>query len=170
MASTAHRAEVMPRGDHSGAFSGWVEQCRHAVAADYPTGGWPSGIVFVQSGDVRWRWDQEPCCEMEWLTARVNDEIVESSEPWVFVCLLHSRDVASAAAGGSTSHPSQVTWAIPWHAEARSQSVARTISAVDRVLGDRTMATTPLADAEQLVRAAKRVLRGHPSRPIYRLR
>lgn len=171
MASTAYRAELMPRSDHGDAFADWVEQCRcDAVTADYPTGGWPSGIVFVQSGDVRWRWDQEPCCEPEWLTARINDEIVELCEPWVFVCLLRSRHDASATAGGGASHPSQFTWTIPWYAEARSRSVARAVSGMDSVFGDRIFSTTPLGGAQQFVRAAKRVLRGHPSRRAYRLR
>lgn len=171
MNSTAYRAELVARSDSGDAFSAWVDQCRRdAVAAEYPFGGWPSGIVFVQGGDVRWRWDQEPCCELEWLTARINDEIMKFSEPWVFVCLLRSRGDASAAAAGGATHPSQVTWAVPWYAEARSRGVARAVSGMDRVLGDSIVSTSRLGDARQFVPVAKRVLRGHPSRRAYRLR
>jgi hypothetical protein len=171
ISSSAYRTELIERTVDGAGLARWVTQCRgDAVAAAYPFGGWPSGIVFVQSGDARWRWDQEPCEELEWMTGRINDEIAGLRDPWVFVCSLRSRDHAAEAAGGAPSHPGQVTWRVPWYAEARSRGVARVLSGIDEVVGDKVNSTSPMGDAPHFVRGAKRVLRGHPSRRAYRFR
>lgn len=69
-----------------------------------------------------------------------------------FVCMLRSRDNASPTPAGAAVDLSAVTWKAPWYAEARSHGVARTISGIDDVIGNRIVSTTPLSDAQQFVR------------------
>ena len=169
-ASTAYRVELVPLAPRESAFAEWIERCRQdAVAARYPFGGSPTGVVFVRRGDERWRWDQDPCCELEWLTRRINDEIAGFDEPWVFVCSLRSRDHAMDAAGEDVD-PDQVTWTQPWYAEARGRGIARVYTGVAELTGATVVGRAPLPDRTSFERAARRVLSRHPSRRRYRLR
>lgn len=169
-ASTAYRVELLPLPPRASAFVEWIERCRQdAVAARYPFGGSPAGVVYVRRGDERWRWDQEPCCELEWLTSRVNDEISAFVDPWVFVSSLRSRDRALDAAG-QDADPDEVTWTQPWYAEARSRTVAHVFSGVAELHGPDVVARSPLPDKTPFKRAARRLLLRHPSRREYRLR
>lgn len=169
-ASTAYRVDIVPLPPRASAFAEWIERCRQdAAAARYPFGGTPSGVVYVRRGDERWRWDQEPCCELEWLTSRVNDEISTFDQPWVFVCSLRSRDQALDAAG-EDADPDEVTWVQPWYAEARSSSVARVFSGIAELRGREVMGRGPLPDKTSFERAARRLLARHPARKRHRLR
>ena len=168
--STAYRVELVPLPSRASAFAEWIERCRQdAAAARYPFGGAPSGVVFVRRGDERWRWDQEPCCELEWLTSRVNDEISVFAQPWVFVCSLRSREEALDAAGDDADLEA-VAWTQPWYAEARGQGVARVFTGIAELHGGDVMGRAPLPDRTPFERAARRVLSRHPSRRQYRLR
>ena len=169
-ASTAYRVELVPLPPRSSAFAEWIERCRQdAVAARYPFGGGPSGVVYVRRGDERWRWDQDPCCELEWMTSRINAEIGGFAEPWVFVSSLRSRGHALDAAGDSAD-PETVTWTQPWYAEARGLSVARVYTGIAELKGSEVVGRAPLPDKTSFERAARRVLSRHPSRRRYRLR
>lgn len=168
--STAYRVELVALPTRATAFAEWIERCRQdAIAARYPAGGAPSGIVFVRRHDERWRWDQDPCCQLEWLTGRINDEVSAFREPWVFVCSLQSRENALEAAGDGADRDS-VTWVQPWYAEARGRSVARVFSGVVELHGSDVVGRGPLPDKTPFERAARRVLSRHPSRRLYRLR
>jgi hypothetical protein len=169
-ASTAYRVDLLPLPARSSAFAEWIERCRQdAVAARYPFGGTPTGVVYVRRGDERWRWDQESCCELQWLTSRINDEISSFPDPWVFVCSLSERDHALDVAGDDAG-PDDVTWVQPWYAEARSSSVARVFTGVAELEGADVIARAPLPDKTRFERAARRLLSRHPSRRRYRLR
>lgn len=168
-ASSAYRVEVIGRETRPGGFAEWLERCKaDAIAASYVTGGGPSGVVFVQHDDARWRWDQEPCCDLEWLTARVSNEVAVFAQPWAFVCSLQSRDRAVESDQGQI--PGTLSWTFPWYAEARSARLARVFSGADEMCGSEVVATGRLSDSSRFVRAARRVLVGHPSRRAYRLR
>lgn len=169
-ASTAYRVELVPLPPHRSSFAEWIERClQDAVGARYPFGGAPSGVVYVRRGDERWRWDQEPCCELQWLTSRVNDEISAFPEPWVFVCSLHSRERALDVAGEG-GDAEAVTWTLPWYAEARGRTVARVFTGLAEMRGADVMGRAPLPDKTPFERAARRVLSRHPSRRQFRLR
>jgi hypothetical protein len=169
-ASTAYRVELLELPPRSSAFAEWIERCRQDAAnARYSFGGSPTGAVFVRRGDERWRWDQDPCCELEWLTARINNEISSFDEPWVFVSSLRSREQALVAAG-EDADPDDVTWAQPWYAEARGRGVAQVFTGVAELHGSEVVARAPLPDKTSFERAARRVLSRHPSRRQYRLR
>jgi len=168
-ASTAYRVDLLGPPGPDG-FAGWIQRCRaDAIAARYPVGGTPSGVVYVRRGDERWRWDQEPCCELEWLTGRVSDEIAAFGQPWVFVCSLRDRGRALDHAG-ETADPHAVTWGLPWYAEARSDTVARVLDGIDEVRGSEVTGRQPLPHRSPFKRSARRVLFRHPSRRAYRLR
>ncbi|HVM19168.1 MAG TPA: hypothetical protein VM307_04340 [Egibacteraceae bacterium] len=168
--STAYRVDLLPLPPRSSAFAEWIERCRQdAVAARYAGGGAPSGVVYVRRRDERWRWDLEPCADLEWLTARVNDEISAFAEPWVFVSLLRSREQALAAAGDGVD-PDEVPWTQPWYAEARSRSVARIYAGVAEVRGTAVTGRGPLPDKTPFERAARRLLARHHGRRQFRLR
>ena len=168
--STAYRVELIALPERATAFAEWIERCRQdATAASYPSGGAPSAVVYVRRGDERWRWDCEPCCELQWLTGRVNDEVSAFPEPWVFVCSLRARDTAVAAAG-EDADPDTVTWAQPWYAEARGRGVARVFTGVAELCGSEVVGRRPLPDKTPFERAARRVLSRHASRRLYRLR
>lgn len=169
-ASTAYRVDLVPLPPRASAFAEWIERCRQDVAAaHYPFGGAPAGVVYVRRGDERWRWDHDSCCELQWLTSRVNDEISSFPEPWVFVCSLRLRAQALRAAG-EHADPDSVTWLQPWYAEARSRTAARIFSGVAELRGTEVVGRAPLPDKTQFERAARRVLSRHPSRRRYRLR
>lgn len=169
-ASTAYRVDLLPLPPRTTAFAEWIERCRQdAAAARYPAGGAPSGVVYVRRGDERWRWDQDVCCELSWLTGRVNDEISAFPDPWVFVSSLRPREAALDAAGDQAD-PDDVTWTQPWYAEARSLSVARVFTGVAELQGLDVTGRAPLPDKTPFERAARRVLSRHPSRRMYRLR
>lgn len=169
-ASTAYRVEMIPLPPRETAFAEWIERCRQdAAAARYPFGGSPAGVVYVRRGDERWRWDQDSCCELEWLTGRVNDEISAFPEPWVFVSSLRSRDGALDMAGPDAD-PDDVGWTQPWYAEARGRNVARVFTGVADLHGSTVVGRSPLPDKTPFERAARRVLSRHPSRRLYRLR
>jgi hypothetical protein len=168
--SSAFRVELLPLAARPTAFAEWIELCRRdAVAARYPFGGTPSGVVYVRRGDERWRWDQDPCCELEWLTGRINEEIGGFREPWVFTCSLQSRGYALEAAGDHAD-PETVTWTLPWYAEARSHTIARVFTGLVELSGPDVIARPPLPDRTSFERAARRVLSRHPSRRQFRLR
>lgn len=168
--STAYRVDLLPLPVRSTAFAEWIERCRRdAVAATYPAGGAPSGVVFVRRGDERWRWDQDSCCELEWLTSRINAEISLFAQPWVFVCSLRSRERALDAAGDDAD-PETLLWTQPWYAEARGRGVAAVLSGIAQLHGSDVIGRTSLPDSTPFERAARRVLSRHPSRRQYRLR
>lgn len=167
--STAYRVDLLSLPARSTAFAEWIECCRRdAVAATYPAGGAPSGVVYVRRGDERWRWDQDSCCELEWLTSRINAEILLFGEPWVFVCSLRSRERALDAAGDDADP--ELLWTQPWYAEARGAGVAAVLSGIAQLHGSDVMGRTPLPERTPFERAARRVLSRHPSRRRYRLR
>ena len=168
--STAHRVELLPLPPRASAFAEWIERCRQdAVRAWYPSGGAPAGVVFVRRGDERWRWDQESCSQLHWLTSRINNEISAFPEPWVFVCSLRSREEALEAAG-EHADPDAVSWLQPWYAEARGAGVARLFTGLAELHGSDVVARAPLPQHTPFERAARRVLSRHPSRRRYRLR
>ena len=168
--STAYRVELLPLPPRPTAFAEWIELCRRdAVAARYPSGWAPSGVVYVRRGDERWRWDQESCCELEWLTSRVNEEIAGFPEPWVFVCSLQSREYALEEARGDADADS-VAWTLPWYAEARSRSASRVYTGLVELCGSDVMGRAELPDRTSFERASRRLLSRHPSRRQYRLR
>ena len=77
--STAYRVDLLALAARSSAFAEWIERCRQdAVGARYPFGATPTGVVYVRRGDERWRWDQEPCCELQWLTGRSTTRFLPS--------------------------------------------------------------------------------------------
>ena len=169
-ASTAYRVDLVPLPQRASAFAEWIERCRQdTVAARYPFGGAPSGIVYVRRGDERWRWDQDPCCELQWLTGRVNDEISTFDEPWVFVSSLGDRRRALVEAG-EHADPSDVNWMQPWYAEARGHGVVRVFTGVVELHDCEVVGRGPLPDKSPFERAARRVLSRHPARQRYRLR
>jgi hypothetical protein len=168
--STAYRVELLPLPARASAFAEWIERCRQdAASARYPFGGSPTGVVYVRRGDERWRWDQEPCCELEWLTRRVNDEVASFPDPWVFVCSLRSRGQALDAMG-EDADPADAAWTQPWYAEARGRGVARVLTGVAELHGSDVIGRAPLPDRTAFERTARRVLSRHPSRRRYRLR
>lgn len=168
--SSAYRVEVLPQPNRRGALAEWIDRCRHdAVRARYPFGGSPRGVVFVQRRSERWRWDQEPCCELEWLTSRVNREVAEFPAPWVYVCSLSGRDTAVATAGDGADLAA-ITWQLPWFAEARSPQVARVYTGMYELCGEEIVGQAPLPERTRFERAARRVLVRHPSRREHRLR
>lgn len=168
--STAYRVDLLELPPRDSAFAEWIERCRQdAIAAAYPSGGAPSGVVYVRRGDERWRWDQDPCCELAWLTARINDEISGFRDPWVFVTSLRSRERALDAARDDAA-AGEITWTQPWFAEARSRSVSRVFTGIAEMRGSDVVGRAPLPDKTPFERAAKRVLHRHPSRRQYRLR
>ncbi len=168
--STAHRVEMMPLPPRATAFAEWIERCRQdAAAARYPAGGSPAGVVYVRRGDERWRWDQEACCELQWLTSRISDEISGFEQPWVFVTSMLLRDRALVAAGDE-AETDGVTWLQPWYAEARGHGVARMFTGVAELCGSEVIGRAPLRDKTPFERDARRLLSRHPSRQRYRLR
>ena len=168
--STAYRVELLALPPRPTAFAEWIELCRRdAVAARYPAGGAPSGVVYVRRGDERWRWDQEPCCQLEWLTSRVNEEIAGFGEPWVFACSLQSREYALEKAGDDADADT-VTWTLPWYAEARGRAVARVYTGLVEMCGSDVMGRAELPARTSFERAARRLLSRHPSRRQFRLR
>lgn len=170
VASTAHRVDLVPLPPRPTAFAEWIERCRQdAAAARYPFGGTPAGVIYVRRGDERWRWDQESCCELQWLTSRINDEISTFAEPWVFVASLRLRDRALDEAGEHGDVDS-VTWVQPWYAEARSRTAARIFTGIAEMHGADVVGRSPLPDKTPFERAARRLLSRHPSRRQYRLR
>ena len=169
-ASTAYRVDLVELPPRPSAFAEWIERCRQdAAAARYPSGGTPSGVVYVRRGDERWRWDQDSCCELAWLTARINGEVGSFPEPWVFVSSLRSRENALAAAG-EHADAGAVTWVQPWYAEARSRRVARVFTGLAELQGLDVIGRAPLPDKTPFERASRRLLSRHPSRKQYRLR
>jgi hypothetical protein len=169
-ASTAFRVDLVPLPPRPTAFAEWIERCRRdAAEARYPVGGAPSGVVYVRRGDERWRWDQDACCELEWLTRRVNDEVAAFGEPWVFVCSLRGREQALTRAGDKAD-PDVLTWTQPWYAEARGRGVARVFTGLAELCGTDVIGRAALPDKTGFERAARRVLSRHPSRRQYRLR
>jgi hypothetical protein len=169
--TTAHRVELLPLPVRATAFAEWIERCRQdAASARYPFGGSPAGVVYVRRGDERWRWDQEPCCELQWLTGRVNGEVVTFVEPWVFVTSLGSRDRASAQTAVEGAEPDDVSWTQPWYAEARGCGVASVLTGITEMRGSEVVGRSPLPDKTGFERAARRVLSCHPSRRRHRLR
>jgi hypothetical protein len=169
-ASTAHRVELLPLPARESAFAEWIERCRQdAVAARYPFGGAPAGVVYVRRGDERWRWDQERCGQLEWLTGRINHEVAAFPDPWVFVTSLEGRDRAAEPAEDGTV-AEDLRWTQPWYAEARGCGVARVLTGIAELHGSAVVGRCPLPDRTGFERAARRVLARHPSRRRHRLR
>lgn len=175
--TTAYGMELVEHVHGHDAFVCWIDEClRIATQFEYPFGGHPSGLVVVESAGKRWRWDREPCCELGWLTGRVQQEVRDLPEPWAFVADTAGPDShwVDVEREDGTYDEVLVTptprWELPWFAEARGRGVARIRTGVVvlddwAVTGHRT-----LAAGTAFERAARRVLRGHPARRRHRLR
>lgn len=176
-ATTAYGMELVEHVEGPDAFERWTEGCRQTAAAfEYPFGGHPAGLVMAESDGQRWCWHREPCCELGWLTGRVNREVADFPEPWVFVANTPGpaqRWVEVENADGAREEilvTPTPRWTVPWYAEARGRRLARIHTGV-MVMDDwQVVGHDALPTGTAFERAARQVLRRHPDRRRHRLR
>lgn len=166
-ATSAARVDIVP--DHGGhELSTWLARCqRDAVEARHPSGAGPGGIIFVQRGDERWRWDlPNPIWPLESLVERVRTDVAAFCEPRVFVCSLWARECQRLR--GNVELES-LSWALPWYVEIRRPGGAELFTGLTEVHGSTLGATRALPEKTGFERAARGVLLRHPSRRKHRL-
>lgn len=184
---TAHLAEHVddvPRGPD--AFARWRDQRLVAAIADrYPAGGRPVRIVIIEGSDgVRWRWDGEPCCPVQWLVDRVRREARAIPDPWMFAIELPWPEprfevvdpVTREYVGLREPMWLDTGWHATWYAEARGRGVALTSAGLVDLEYDPTAdqdterGRAPLPVDVSEARVFHKVLYGHAARRANPLR
>jgi len=166
--------------DLPGSFDGWVEQrIDFALGFEYPFGGRPTGMIQVESGDLRGTW--HGCtyrgCRLSAECERAQREVTHFDQPWMFaIDTWGPQEVWDEIEDEETGTLDQVLtypspqWSAPWYAEARGRGVARLASGI--VLMDmwQAIGRGPLPTGTEFERHARRVLFRHPDRRRHRLR
>lgn len=175
--TTAYGVEVVEQVHGHDAFATWIDGClRSATQFEYPFGGHLFGLVVVESDGQRWQWDREPCCELGWLTGRVQQEVADFDEPWVFVANTPgpAGEWVEIEVQDGVYEEVYVTptprWEMPWYAEARGRGVARIRTGLVVLDEWEVVGHRALSAHSTFERDARRVLRGHPARRRHRLR
>ncbi len=141
---------------------------RDAVAVRDLAGEPVGGVIFVQRGDERWRWDlPHPVWPIDTFAETVRRDLVEFPEPRVFVAALRDREREQLLAGlrGLTDEPRST---LPWYAEERTRHRAQVMSGLAEVGGVTQPSKPALRDLKEVERAGRRML-GHASRRRYRI-
>ncbi len=166
--------------DPPGTFNQWIEaRIDECLAFQYPSGGRATGMIVVESADLRATW--HGCtfegCRLSVEAEVARDEVRHFDQPWVFaidtwgpqeswVCV---EDPDTGLVDEVLTHP-QPVWHAQWYAEARGRGAAQVRTGVVVLDLWTRIGTAALPKGTQLERDARKVLFRHPDRRRHRLR